>query len=118
MFFIFGIFKVLAITSVGELLGVGVGENEFDGVGEGEEFGVGETAGMAAAIAMPLLHTNFLPFFTQVKVLPDVTCFFPAFVQTAPVFGAAADDECNEIGIMSVKIKRTGRKRHDFIPRG
>lgn len=114
----FGIFNVLATTSVGELLGVGVGEGEFDGVGVGEELGVGITVVSEAAIAMPLLHTNFLPFFTQVNVLPDAICFFPTFVQTAPVFGAAADDECKEMGAKKVKIIRKERKRRDFIPRG
>ena len=85
-------------SGVGVIVGVGVGVGEGVGLtdvsGEGDTEGLGDELGITgltgAATFTPLLQTNFLPFFTQVKVFPEATCFLPTLLQTAPVFGAAA----------------------------
>jgi hypothetical protein len=51
--------------------------------------------GFAAATTFtPLFHTNFLPLFTQVYLMPLTVEVAAAFVQTPPAFATAAD-ACN-----------------------
>jgi hypothetical protein len=69
---------------VGVTVGVGVGVGVAEGVGVTEGIGVGTTT------VTPLLHTSFLPLFTQVYFLPPAVIVWPAFLQALPAFGAVA----------------------------
>jgi hypothetical protein len=92
--------KVLAGGGVGEGVAVGVG--------------VGVGVGFAAATTLtPLFHTNFLPLFTQVYLMPLTVDIAPAFEQTAPAFAAAADAWSGEI----VKASTANAAKALRIPR-
>jgi hypothetical protein len=70
-------------------LGIGVGFTVGAGVGLAEEEALALGAGLATGIKTPLSHTNFLPLFTQVYVLPALTLLIPALLQELPAFTAA-----------------------------
>jgi hypothetical protein len=92
---------------------VGVGFGVVEGFGAAEALVVGAGDGFATAIATPLFHTNFLPLFTQVYVLPALTILTPAFVQELPAFTAAKE-------LFGTKARRSEKAvtiRRDFFIR-
>jgi hypothetical protein len=66
---------------------VGVGFGVVEGFGTADALALGD--GFATGIATPLFHTNFLPLFTQVYVLPALTLLIPALLHEFPAFTAA-----------------------------
>jgi hypothetical protein len=80
-----------AVYEILELFSIRLSNVTFTAVGDG--FGVGDAlvlgAGFATGIKTPLSHTNFLPLFTQVYVLPTLTLLIPALLQELPAFTAA-----------------------------
>ena len=71
-------------------------------VAVGEAEGVAE--GLVAGVETPLLHTSFLPLFTQVYFLPAAVIVCPAFLQEEPGVGAVA-----ACAIVAIKSKdKTG----------
>jgi hypothetical protein len=66
--------------------GDGLGSTEGCGAGDVEGCGRATTGAAGFFTATPLFHTNFLPCFTQVKLLPPLICFTPCFVQALPAF--------------------------------
>jgi hypothetical protein len=90
-------FSNKSLKEVGKTIGVGVGVGVGEGVGVAAGVGLTSTGGVVVAtgvgafflIGTPLLHTNFLPDFTQVYFNPFTVEEVPTFLHASPCLTAA-----------------------------
>ena len=71
-------------------------------------------SGYATGIDTPLFHTNFLPLFTHVYVLPALTLLIPALLHALPAFTAAYELEATR----TIGITRAIKRRCFLILKG